>query len=81
MKLTEGQYIATCKERNALAAAMNGHSAVYPQALCELKDGIAIFRRDGREVWRCNAAYAEFNFLLDRAEPAVRRFSRKTKLE
>ncbi|GJH14629.1 hypothetical protein IAG25_28180 [Caballeronia sp. EK] len=64
--LRDGTYQATCKERNALAAAMNGHSAVYPQARCTIAKGWAVFVREGKEVWECNAAYAEANFKLER---------------
>lgn len=66
MTLRDGNYLARCKERNSLSAAMNGHGAVFPQANCEIKRGVAIFRRDGNEVWRCNAGYAELHFVLER---------------
>jgi hypothetical protein len=66
MALRDGKYLATCKERNALLAAMNGHSAVWPKAQCTVAKGIAIFDRDGKEVWSCNSAYAEVHFKLDR---------------
>jgi len=62
--LKDGIYLARCKERNALSAAMNGHGAVYPEAPCRVKDREAVFERDGKEVWRCNAAYAELHFDL-----------------
>jgi len=63
--LRDGQYMATCKERNALAAAMNGHGPVFPQARCIVAKGEAVFDRDGVELWRCNAAYAEVHFKLE----------------
>nr|WP_244104562.1 hypothetical protein [Burkholderia ambifaria] len=66
MTLRDGIYLAHCKERNSLSAAMNGHGAVYPQARCEVKKGVAIFERDGKEVWQCNAAYAELHFKLEK---------------
>lgn len=67
MKSTpDGRYRATCKERNALAAAMNGHSLVFPEARCVIAKGWAVFDRDGVEVWRCNAAYAKVHFNLER---------------
>jgi hypothetical protein len=69
MKLVDGHYMAMCRERNALAAAMNGHGAIYPQAMCEMKGDYAIFCRDGHEIWRCNAAYAEFNVRLEPVAP------------
>ncbi|OUE39288.1 hypothetical protein BZY94_31035 [Burkholderia territorii] len=65
MTLQDGAYLARCKERNPLSAAMNGHGAVYPYARCEVKRGVAIFERDGKEVWRCNSAYAELHFSLE----------------
>lgn len=33
MTLRDGKYLASCKERNALSAAMNGRSAVFPEVL------------------------------------------------
>jgi hypothetical protein len=68
MTIREGKYIAHCKERSALAAAMNGHGPVYPSAPCNIQKGAAIFVRDGKEVWRCNAAYAEVHFKLESTE-------------
>jgi hypothetical protein len=65
MTLRDGKYMASCKERNALAAALNGHSLVYPGALCKVAKGVAIFLREGKEVWRCNAGYAELHFKLE----------------
>lgn len=67
MTLRDGTYLARCKERNALSAAMNGHSLVHPQARCVVKKGVAVFDRDGKEVWRCNARYAELHFQLEKA--------------
>ncbi|MDR5748963.1 hypothetical protein QCE73_38005 [Caballeronia sp. LZ029] len=64
--LRDGTYQATCKARNALAEAMNGHSAVYPQARCTIEKGWAVSVREGKEVWECNAVYAEANFKLER---------------
>ena len=60
----DGRYTAICKERNALAAAMNGHGPVFPHADCTIRGGEAVFTRDGRHVWRCNAAYASLHFSL-----------------
>lgn len=68
MALRDGTYLARCKERSPLSAAMNGHGPVYPQARCTVVKGQAIFDREGRELWRCNAAYAEVHFELDRIE-------------
>jgi hypothetical protein len=64
--LHDGRYKATCKERNALAAAINGHGLVFPEANCTVSKGQAVFDRDGVELWRCNAAYAEVHFKLER---------------
>lgn len=64
MALRNGKYLATCKERNALSAAMNGHGAVWPQAQCTVEKGLAMFDRDGKQVWSCNSAYAEVHFKL-----------------
>jgi hypothetical protein len=68
MTLRDGKYMASCKERNALAAAVNGHSLVYPEAHCKVSKGVAIFLREGKEVWRCNAGYAELHFKLERID-------------
>jgi hypothetical protein len=68
MALREGKYLASCRERSALSAAVNGHSAVYPSTPCTIAEGVAIFVREGKEVWRCNAAYAEANFRLERKD-------------
>jgi hypothetical protein len=65
MTLRDGKYMARCKERNALAAALNGHSLVYPEAICKIAKDVAILLREGNEVWRCNAAYAEVHFKLE----------------
>ncbi|WP_175785290.1 hypothetical protein [Burkholderia ambifaria] len=65
--LADGAYWATCKERNDLAAAMNGHGAVFPQAKMIIKGREARFYRDGVEVWICNAAYAAIHFTIDPA--------------
>ena len=65
MTLREGKYRASRKERNALAAAVNGHGPVYSEALCRVAKGVAIFLREGKEVWRCNAGYAELHFKLE----------------
>ena len=66
--LDDGRYKATCKERNALAAAMNGHSLIFPEATCTILKGQAVFDRNGVELWRCNAAYAEVHFKLERLD-------------
>jgi archaeosine-15-forming tRNA-guanine transglycosylase len=65
--LADGEYWATCRERNALSAAANGHSQVFPKARVVVKDGWATFFRDGKEVWHCHAAYAAANFNVQQA--------------
>ncbi|WP_321920145.1 hypothetical protein [Paraburkholderia tropica] len=65
--LVDGEYCATCRERNPLSAAANGHSLVFPQARMVVADGWATFYRDGKEVWSCNAVYAAANFNVQTA--------------
>lgn len=73
MTLRDGKYMANCAERNAPAASVNGHGLVYPNALCKVAKGAAIILREGKEVWRCNAAYAELHFKLELTErPSTR---------
>lgn len=64
MNTRDGPYLATCKEKNALSAAMNGHGAIYPRATCRITNGTAVFYSSGKEIWRCNAAYAEVHLEL-----------------
>ncbi|EPV8691084.1 hypothetical protein PAE975_6046 (plasmid) [Pseudomonas aeruginosa] len=61
-KLADGEYIAKCKEKSAISAAVNGHSQVWPEAKVVVKDGNARFYKDGSLVWECNATYARGNF-------------------
>ncbi|MGY2680795.1 hypothetical protein ACVWVZ_000129 [Pseudomonas tolaasii] len=68
MVFQDGKYLALCKERDALAAAFNGHAAVFPHAQCTLLKGLALFERDGKEIWRCNSSYAVMHFKLERIE-------------
>nr|WP_230947916.1 hypothetical protein [Burkholderia territorii] len=63
--LLNGRYKATCRERNALAAAMNGHGLVWPSAMMRVVDGIAVFERAGVKVWSCNASYAATHFDIE----------------
>ncbi|PAK13780.1 hypothetical protein CJO66_16165 [Burkholderia ubonensis] len=65
--LLDGEYVATCRERNPLSAAANGHSLVFPGARVKVKAGWAHFYRDDVEVWNCNAAYAAANFNIQKA--------------
>ena len=60
--LADGEYLATCRERNEISAALNSHSAVFPRARVTVAKGWAFFYRDGVEVWTCNARYAAANF-------------------
>ncbi|QRR09761.1 hypothetical protein FPJ27_26400 [Burkholderia sp. MS455] len=64
--LPDGEYRATCKERNDLAAALNGHAAVYPRARMTVDRGTAIFHRDGETLWTCDVVYAAAHFRIDR---------------
>lgn len=65
--LPDGAYRATCRERNALSAAANGHRPVFPHALMLVKDGWATFHRDDEIVWSCSARYAAANFTIEPA--------------
>lgn len=61
-RLADGSYIAKCKELSILSAAVNGHSQVWPEAQVVVKGGLAIFYKEGRKVWECNATYALGHF-------------------
>lgn len=61
-KLADGNYIARCKEQSILAAALNGHSQVWPEAQVVVKGRLASFFKGGKKVWECNATYARGNF-------------------
>ncbi|MDN7465754.1 hypothetical protein QZM50_34090 [Burkholderia gladioli] len=65
--LAGGEHSAVCRERNVISVAANGHSLVFPKARMTLKDGWAFFRRDGVEIWSCNASYAEAQFDVHKA--------------
>ena len=65
--LPDGEYFATCKERNVMSATMNGHHLVFPQARMTVTAGIARFYRDGKEVWDCNSIYAASHFIIQKA--------------
>lgn len=59
--------IARCREKTKLAAALNGHSAIWPEAEIRFEDdkhliGWAVFYRNGERVWSCNPMYAHANF-------------------
>lgn len=60
--LVDGDYIASCRERTIFAATANGYGTVFPHAMMAVKDGWAIFTRDGIEVWNCSARYAAAHF-------------------
>lgn len=60
--LAPGKYRAVCREQSVIAAAMHGHSAVWPEAEA-VSDGKRVrFYRNGKEVYSCNAVYAAANF-------------------
>lgn len=65
-ELADGEYVATCRERNSIAAAMNGHGQVFPQARMKVTGQRATFYRDGAKVWACNTAYAALHFTVKR---------------
>lgn len=65
--LANGEYWATCRERNEISAALNGHGDVFPQARMTVIEGWAFFYKNGEEVWNCNARYAAANFVVRQA--------------
>lgn len=66
--LSDGTYRATCKERSLLAAGMNGHSLVYPVSIVTVRTDQATFRKDGKTVWTCSAAYAAMHFHIEKIQ-------------
>lgn len=62
--LSDGQYLATCRDKSVLAAMSNGHSSVWPRARVVIKGSDAEFFKDGKSVWSCNSAYAGAHFDL-----------------
>lgn len=60
--LADGAYLAKCRQPNALSAAMNGHSAVWPEARMIVTGDEAVFYRDGEQVWSCSMLYAANQF-------------------
>ncbi|MPV59448.1 hypothetical protein CFB46_20630 [Burkholderia sp. HI2761] len=60
--LSDGNYLAICRERTVFAATANGHGDVFPQAEMIVTAGWATFIRDGVEVWNCSARYAAAHF-------------------
>ncbi|SED37357.1 hypothetical protein SAMN05216178_6986 [Pseudomonas saponiphila] len=66
-KLADGRYMAKCKEATPLAAALNGHAQVWPEALVVVKAGVAVFYKNGTKVWECNPTYARGNFEINPA--------------
>lgn len=67
--LEDGVYLAKCRERSALAAAANGHGAVWPEARMVIAKGTARFYRGNEQVWLCNAAYAGAQFEVTQVSP------------
>lgn len=60
--LAKGAYVLRCREKSLIAAAANGHSAVWPEARAE-SDGTDVrFIREGKQIYFCNALYAAANF-------------------
>ena len=66
--LHDGRYKATCKEATRGGGNELDTGLVFPEANCTVSKGHAIFDRDGVELWRCNAAYAEAHFKLERID-------------
>lgn len=58
----DGAYLAKCQQKTALSAAMNGHRSVWPEARMVIKNGMAVFYRDGQATWSCNQDYAAIHF-------------------
>ena len=66
--LPDGTYVATAKEKTELSALLNGHGKVWPQAKMVVSGQTARFFKNGKQVWECNAAYAELHFVIAAAE-------------
>lgn len=70
-QLLPGRYRATCREQTLVAAAFNGHSAVWPQAHA-ISDGNWVrFYKGEREVFSCNSAYARAQFTCEPLQAAA----------
>jgi hypothetical protein len=68
--LPAGKYLARCKEDSRLKAVANGHSTVWPESIA-ISDGNWVrFFQGSRQVFDCNASYANAHFLF---RPAQRR--------
>lgn len=67
--LVDGAYVATAKEKTMLSALLNGHGQVWPQAEMVVSGKTARFFKSGKQVWECNAAYAQLHFKTVAAEP------------
>lgn len=52
----------TCKEVTRIAAVVNGHGAIWPEAIAVSDGSRVVFQRDGKEVYTCNATYAAHHF-------------------
>lgn len=66
--LAAGTYRAVCREGNLISAVANGHSSVFPEAICMSDGRWCTFYRDGVEVWSCNASYAAAQFTTTRVD-------------
>lgn len=69
MALADGEYLAKCRQSNALSAALNGHGCIWPEAKMVVTGDMAVFYRDGKLVWSCNAIYAAHHFDVSPVKP------------
>lgn len=60
--LADGKYLAICRQATFRAAAVNGHSAIWPQAVMVISGDSALFYREDEKVWSCNSLYAANQF-------------------
>ena len=67
--LAKGKYHVRCTEATALAAALNGHGAIWPEAEAVSNGKWVKFFRGDKEVFSCNSAYAAHNFEVKRIGP------------
>ena len=63
--LAAGTYRAKCRETDLLSAGANGHSSVFPEAMCVSDGRWCSFYRNGTKVWSCNANYAAVHFDME----------------
>lgn len=60
--LKKGIYVLRCRDKTMVAAATNGHSAIWPEADARCDGKWVKFFREGKEVFLCNASYAATHF-------------------